>query len=132
MCRVSILASEKLNYTHDSWLVIPITFRDFNKEKIIFGGTPRAPLIAALSSTGAQVIIPCITTHLYFHVISMIKIRYIQTCLIYQSIGGSYCVCLMLTENGICISKNLFIRDCLLQSRSKFLQMQYLLSNYKY
>ncbi|XP_060551371.1 uncharacterized protein LOC132712946 [Ruditapes philippinarum] len=54
VCKVTINTSKSLNYSDNTWVVIPITFRDYNKMKIVFGDKENPPVKYSLSSTGAQ------------------------------------------------------------------------------
>ncbi|XP_060567441.1 uncharacterized protein LOC132726186, partial [Ruditapes philippinarum] len=54
VCKVTINTNVSLGYKDETWVVIPITFRDFNTKKMKFGTKIYPPVLFALSSTGTQ------------------------------------------------------------------------------
>ncbi|XP_053374822.1 uncharacterized protein LOC123563934 isoform X2 [Mercenaria mercenaria] len=57
VCKVSINADISFGYTDDSWIAIPLTFRDYNTKKIHFGKNDKIPGKFSLSSTSAQFVV---------------------------------------------------------------------------
>ncbi|XP_053388665.1 uncharacterized protein LOC128551777 [Mercenaria mercenaria] len=53
-CSVYINASESEKYTDDSWIGVPVSVRDYNKEKITYGKDDSIPGKFSLSATTVQ------------------------------------------------------------------------------
>ncbi|XP_053374815.1 uncharacterized protein LOC128547113 [Mercenaria mercenaria] len=56
-CSVHINASESDGYTDDSWVAVPVSVRDFNKEKIVYGTDDYMPAKFSMSATAVQFVV---------------------------------------------------------------------------
>ncbi|XP_045183537.2 uncharacterized protein LOC123541967 isoform X2 [Mercenaria mercenaria] len=53
-CSVFINASESSNYTHDTWIAVQVTMRDYNREKITYLGDTYPPALFSLSASAVR------------------------------------------------------------------------------
>ncbi|XP_053395975.1 uncharacterized protein LOC128556097 [Mercenaria mercenaria] len=56
-CTVSINTSESSNYTDDSWIAMPVSVRDYNRKKIIYGTDDYWPYKFSMSANALQFVV---------------------------------------------------------------------------